>query len=108
VFSLIHKFNQDLTEPYSELDDIIVISDEAHRAEAGRFARNMRMVLPKASLSAEVDKSAWASLYSTKSSRFDPPSTGRIAIKVINHYGDEVLKVYEISEELRENPEKGT
>jgi adenine-specific DNA-methyltransferase len=25
---------------------------------------------------------------------FDPPSTGKIAVKVINHYGDEVLKVY--------------
>jgi type I restriction enzyme R subunit len=50
VFSLIHKFNQDLRlgEPYSERDDIIVISDEAHRTQAGRFARNMRMALPNA------------------------------------------------------------
>ena len=46
----------------------------------------------------EVDESAWASLYSTKSFPFDPPSTGKIAVKVINHYGDEVLKVYEISD----------
>lgn len=28
---------------------------------------------------------------------FAPPATGKIAIKVINHYGDEVLKVYEIT-----------
>lgn len=49
-------------------------------------------------LLAEVDESAWASLYSTKSFPFDPPSTGKIAVKVINHYGDEVLKVYEISD----------
>ena len=48
-------------------------------------------------LRAEVDESAWASLHSTKSFPFDPPSTGKIAIKVINQYGDEVLKVYEIS-----------
>ncbi len=50
VFSLIHKFNQDLKpdEPYSERDDIIVISDEAHRTQAGRFARNMRVALPNA------------------------------------------------------------
>jgi type I restriction enzyme R subunit len=34
VFSLIHKFNQPLTKPYSERDDIIVISDEAHRTQA--------------------------------------------------------------------------
>jgi adenine-specific DNA-methyltransferase len=43
-----------------------------------------------------VGESAWASIYSAKSSPFDPPSTGKIAIKVINHYGDEVLKVFEI------------
>lgn len=48
VFSLIHKFNQPVTEPYSERDDIIVISDEAHRTQAGRFARNMRLALPNA------------------------------------------------------------
>jgi type I restriction enzyme, R subunit len=50
VFSLIHKFNRDVKEePYSEREDIIVISDEAHRTEAGKFARNMRMALPNAS-----------------------------------------------------------
>jgi type I restriction enzyme, R subunit len=49
VFSLIHKFNQPVSEPYSERDDIIVISDEAHRTQAGRFARNMRLALPNAS-----------------------------------------------------------
>jgi len=49
VFSLIHKFNQDVTGPYSERDDIIVISDEAHRTQAGKFARNMRLALPNAS-----------------------------------------------------------
>jgi len=35
-------------------------------------------------------------LYSTVSRPFDLPKTGKIAIKVINHYGDEVLKVYEV------------
>jgi type I restriction enzyme R subunit len=49
VFSLIHKFNQTVTKPYSERDDIIVISDEAHRTQAGKFARNMRLALPNAS-----------------------------------------------------------
>lgn len=50
VFSLIHKFNQDVdpNKPYSERDDIIVISDEAHRTQAGRLARNMRLALPNA------------------------------------------------------------
>jgi type I restriction enzyme R subunit len=50
VFSLIHKFNQDVNpnNPYSERDDIIVISDEAHRTQAGKLARNMRLALPNA------------------------------------------------------------
>ncbi|PKU25256.1 type I restriction endonuclease subunit R [Telmatospirillum siberiense] len=50
IFSLIHKFNQDVNpkKPYSERDDIIVISDEAHRTQAGRLARNMRLALPNA------------------------------------------------------------
>ena len=51
LFSLIHKFNKDVDpeRPYSERDDIIVISDEAHRTQAGRLARNMRLALPNAS-----------------------------------------------------------
>ena len=51
VFSLIHKFNQDVdpNEPYTKRDDIIVISDEAHRTQAGKLARNMRLALPNAS-----------------------------------------------------------
>jgi type I restriction enzyme, R subunit len=50
VFSLIHKFkkNVDPKHPYSERDDIIVISDEAHRTQSGRLARNMRVALPNA------------------------------------------------------------
>ena len=50
IFSLIHKFNQDVKpdQPYSLRDDIIVISDEAHRTQAGRLARNMRLALPNA------------------------------------------------------------
>ena len=45
-------------------------------------------------LRAEIDETAWSSLYATRSRPFDPPATGKIAVKVINHYGDEVLKVY--------------
>ena len=51
VFSLIHKFKRDVDpdQPYSDRDDIIVISDEAHRTQSGRLARNMRRALPNAS-----------------------------------------------------------
>ena len=51
----------------------------------------------KRALRALVDEEAWSSLYSTISRPFEPPSTGKIAVKVINHYGDEVLRVYDIS-----------
>jgi adenine-specific DNA-methyltransferase len=45
-------------------------------------------------LRAEIDDDAWASLYRTTSRPFPKPETGKFAVKVINHYGDEVLKVY--------------
>ena len=50
----------------------------------------------KRALRAEVDETAWSALYATVSRPFDPPDTGKIAVKVINHYGDEVLQVYEV------------
>jgi len=50
----------------------------------------------KRALRAEIDEAAWSMLYTTKSRPFDPPETGKIAVKIINHYGDEVLKVYEV------------
>ena len=45
-------------------------------------------------LRADIDEAAWASLNSTVSRPFARPASGRIAVKVINHYGDEILKVY--------------
>jgi adenine-specific DNA-methyltransferase len=50
----------------------------------------------KRALRAEINEEAWSALYSTKSRQFDPPKTGKIAVKVINHYGDEVLKIYQV------------
>lgn len=47
VFTLIHKFNKP-GEIYSQRDDIIVISDEAHRTQYGKLAENMRYGLPNA------------------------------------------------------------
>jgi len=51
----------------------------------------------KRALRAEIDEAAWSALYSTKSFPFDPPKTGKIAVKVINHYGDEVMKVFQVA-----------
>ncbi|MBS1717341.1 MAG: site-specific DNA-methyltransferase [Armatimonadetes bacterium] len=52
----------------------------------------------KRALRAEIDEGAWSALYSTTSQPFPKPETGKIAVKVINHFGDEVLKVYEVGE----------
>lgn len=50
----------------------------------------------KRTLRVEIDEEAWSSLYRTVSRPFPAPETGKIAVKVINHYGDEVLKVFDV------------
>jgi len=50
----------------------------------------------KTTLKAEIDQEAWESLHSAVSRPFDRPKSGRIAVKVINHLGDEVMKVYKV------------
>jgi adenine-specific DNA-methyltransferase len=50
----------------------------------------------KTTLKAEIDREAWEGLHSDVSRPFDKPSTGRIAVKVINHLGDEVMKVFSV------------
>jgi adenine-specific DNA-methyltransferase len=47
-------------------------------------------------LRAETDESAWSMLYTNTFIPFEKPKSGRIAVKVINHYGDEVLKAFEV------------
>jgi adenine-specific DNA-methyltransferase len=51
----------------------------------------------KAALRAEVDEAAWASLYRSVGRPFPIPKSGKIAVKAINHYGDEVLKVFTVA-----------
>lgn len=58
----------------------------------------------KKALRAEIDESEWSKLYSATSQPFDPPGTGNIAVKVINHFGDEVLKVYPVPAGAAGNP----
>ncbi len=50
----------------------------------------------KTTLKAEIDEDAWATLRSDTSRPFDRPTSGRIAVKVINHLGDEVMKVFAV------------
>ncbi|MCF8090633.1 MAG: hypothetical protein K9L23_21560 [Desulfotignum sp.] len=47
-------------------------------------------------LKADIDADAWATLNSGISRPFDRPGSGRIAVKVINHLGDEVMKVFRV------------
>jgi len=51
----------------------------------------------KTTLKAEIDKEAWDTLNSDTSRPFDKPKSGRVAVKVINHLGDEVMKVFRVS-----------
>ncbi len=51
----------------------------------------------KTTLKAEIDAEAWESLHSDTSRVFPKPKSGRIAVKVINHLGDEVMKVFRVS-----------
>ena len=50
----------------------------------------------KTTLKAEINADAWESLHSAVSRPFAKPTSGRIAVKVINHLGDEVMKVFRV------------
>ena len=50
----------------------------------------------RTTLKAEINEEAWATLNSDISRPFDKPTSGRIAVKVINHLGDEVMKVFRV------------
>jgi adenine-specific DNA-methyltransferase len=51
----------------------------------------------KTTLKAEINEEAWETLRSDTSRPFDKPDSGRIAVKVINHLGDEVMKVFKVN-----------
>jgi adenine-specific DNA-methyltransferase len=54
----------------------------------------------KKALKADINEEIWEELYSTVSRPFPKPATGKIAVKVINHFGDEVMKVYDVVSSL--------
>jgi adenine-specific DNA-methyltransferase len=51
----------------------------------------------KTTLKAEINEEAWETLHSDTSRPFDKPKSGKIAVKVINHLGDEVMKVFKVN-----------
>ena len=50
----------------------------------------------KSALKAEIDREAWETLYRDTSTPFAPPASGRFAVKVINYFGDEFMKVFKV------------
>jgi adenine-specific DNA-methyltransferase len=54
----------------------------------------------KTTLKAEINQDAWETLHSDVSRPFDKPKKGRIAVKVINHLGDEVMKVFKVGQDI--------
>jgi len=86
--------------------NIVVISDEAHHCYRRKPDAEVRHAYftgaeepyekLKRALRADIDEAVWSNLYSTISRPFAKPDSGKIAVKVINHYGDEVLKVFGI------------
>jgi hypothetical protein len=51
----------------------------------------------KTTLKAKINEDVWATLNRDTSRPFDKPTLGRIAVKVINHLGDEVMKVFRVA-----------
>lgn len=85
----------------SEKDDIAAWFIDTDYDEESFFVRHAYFLgandpykALKTSLKAEIDKEAWETLYRDKSRPFSKPKTGRFAVKVINHFGDEVMKVF--------------
>ena len=69
---------------------LVPIAQRPGNGTGGSYDRLDRALRP------QVDEPAWSVLFSTLTRALEKPETGRIPIKVINHYGDEVLKVYEV------------
>jgi adenine-specific DNA-methyltransferase len=60
-----------------------------HESVKSRFGKSL-----KTALQTEIDEDAWATLYADTSRPFSRPARGRIAVKVISYFGDEVMKIF--------------
>ena len=81
--------------------EVFKVKDEDSTVKEGVNYSPLEEKIEKAAefYSVEVIKyeEAWESLHSETSRPFEKPSTGRIVVKVINHLGDEVMKVFGVS-----------
>tara|TARA_R110000868_G_scaffold198069_2_gene444359 strand:- start:17457 stop:20381 length:2925 start_codon:yes stop_codon:yes gene_type:complete len=87
----------------SEKDDIAAWFIDTDYNEESFFVRHAYFLgandpykALKTSLKAEIDREAWETLYCDVSRPFPKPETGRFAVKVIDHFGDEVMKVFSV------------
>jgi hypothetical protein len=93
-----------LNSPYNYLDRHWELDDtgqptqkiESKRRHAYFLGANDPYKSLKTTLKAEIDQEAWETLNSDTSRAFAKPKSGRIAVKVINHLGDEVMKVFRV------------
>jgi type III restriction enzyme len=94
--SFVFGYDQGLTTEEQEYNPGPIINEIRQHLETWRSLPNPADwgVTPATALKAEIDEDAWASLYRDVSRPFPRPGTGRIAVKVINHFGDEVMKVF--------------
>jgi len=71
-----------------------------HRLQRRKLLRPPRHLLgandPYNALKAEINEDAWGTLNSDTSRPFDKPKSGQITVKMINHLGDEVMKVFRV------------
>jgi len=110
IFTLIHKFNQAEQEAYSQRSDIIVITDEAHRTQYGRFAANMRAALPQASfiaftgtpLMGEVEDGLTKQVFGNYVSVYDFDRSVQDHATVPLYYDNRADKLDKIPEDMNE------
>ena len=88
-------FIQEKVHPKVLIDDLLRRTQEERRHQEEDAANDPYKSL-KTTLKAEINEEAWATLHSETSRPFDKPESGRIAVKVINHLGDEVMKVFRV------------
>jgi hypothetical protein len=75
---------------FAEFTEVYQIESDFKAKVESEFNKQPRMA------AAEINEDAWATLNSDTSRPFEKPKSGRIAVKVINHLGDEVMKVFKV------------
>ena len=96
VSSLKHDEAKRKNIPTAEHQSVIEKAQEEPRTIKYFLGANDPYSALKTTLKAEINAEAWATLNSDTSRPFEKPKSGRIAVKVINHLGDEVMKVFRV------------